>query len=164
MATITLDGNTKVTWVDAADGIVDINAPTVAELGAGIDLQDSITPDGLSVTPSTGSIDNSNLGSTFNTNQVGRRSFASSLKIQRTSAALASDPIATALVYGAEGFLVIRKGLGKTNAYAASQDVKVYPMACGEPSEPTSAAEQLWTYEVPMMVTDDPSTTATVAA
>jgi hypothetical protein len=156
MSTITLDGQTRVTWVALEDGIADLNAPTAEELTAGTDLQDHMTPDGLTVTPTTGSIDNSNLGSTFTTAQNGRRSFSSSVKVQQQTAT--ADPLGGILLYDAAGFLCIRRGVAKATAWTASQEVEVYPMVCGEPSVPASAPEQIWTYEVPMMVTDDPVT------
>lgn len=163
MPTIPLDKKTRVTWVPLASGIVDINAPTVAELTAGTDLQDFMTPDGLNFPAATGSIDNSNLGSDMTTNRVGRRSISSaSLKMQRQSQA--NDTVADMLAYLMEGFVVIRRGLDKAAAWAASQEVKVYPAQCGEASEPQSGPEQNWTYEVPVAVTDTWATKGIVAA
>jgi hypothetical protein len=162
VATITLDGKTRVTWVATADDIADIDAPTVAELNAGTDLQQYITPDGLAFPATTGKIDNSNLGSTFTTQTNGRRSFDPMIKFHRTSPT--ADVVRTIMVYGATGFIVIRRGVLKGTAYAAGQEVQVYPVEIGEPSIPASASEQNWDMEVPMTVSDDPSTLATVAA
>lgn len=163
MTTITLDKKTRVTWVAAVDGIVDINAPTIAELDAGTDIQDKMNPDGLNFPAATGSVDNSNLGSDMNTNQVGRRSISgASLKMQRQTQA--NDAVANMLAYGEEGFVVLRRGLDKTAAWAAGQEVKVYPGQCGEASEPQSGPEQIWIYDVPIAVTDTWATTAVVAA
>lgn len=162
MATITLDGKTLVTWVAAGDGIADINAPTVAELNAGTALTDYITPDGLAFPATTGKIDNSNLGSTFTTQTNGRRSFDPMVKFHRTSAT--ADVVRTIMVYGATGWVVIRRGVLKGTAWTAGQECQVYPVEVGEPSIPASSAEQNWDMEVPMTVSDDPSTLATVAA
>jgi hypothetical protein len=162
VSTITLDGKTRVTWVAAVDGISDIDAPKVSELNAGTDMQSQITPDGLGFPATTGKIDNSNLGSTFTTQTNGRRSFDPMIKFHRTSAT--GDQIRTIMVYGATGFVVIRRGVLKSLAWTAGQEVQVYPVEVGEPSIPVSAAEQNWDMEVPMTVSDDPSTLATVAA
>ncbi|WP_226962639.1 hypothetical protein [Streptomyces sp. C8S0] len=47
MSDVIVDGKTRVYWVTT---ISSISAPTVAELDAGIDFTERITPDGLTIT------------------------------------------------------------------------------------------------------------------
>lgn len=162
MGTITLDGKTRVAWFAAADTPADLDAITVAEFAASTDLQGSITPDGLQINATTGKIDNSNLGSTFTTNTNGRTSFDAMLKLHRNS--VAGDVIRELLFRDAVGTLVVRRGVPKATAWTAGQEYKAYPTECGEENDPTSAAEQNWDYEVPITVSDDPSTRGVVAA
>jgi hypothetical protein len=163
MPTIALDKKTRVTFVAATPGIADISAPTVTELNGGTDIQDFMTPDGLNLPVSTGSIDTSNLGSDFTTSRVGRRGISgASLKLQRQTQA--ADPTANMLAYQEEGFLVVRRGIDKDTTWTAGDEVKVYPIQCGEETEPQSGPEQVWTYEVPIVTTAAWETKAAVAA
>lgn len=73
MSDVINDGKTRVAWVTS---IADISAPTVAELNAGDDFTERITPDGLNIPAETANVDNSSLASTFTTNRVGRRGFS----------------------------------------------------------------------------------------
>lgn len=162
MATVPLDRRTKVSWYAGLDSIADITQATVAELSDELVLERAITPDGLNITPTTGKRDTSNLGSDFTTNSNGRRSFDSSLKIHRQS--VTDDEIADALVFNADGYLAVRRGIDRDIPWAVGQPYKIYPMECGEPGEPQSGAEQNWDYNVPMTITDDPCTTGIVVA
>lgn len=162
MTTILLDGKTRVTVVSTVDNIVDIAAPTVAELNAGTDIQGSMTPDGLQITPTDGKVDNSNLGSEFTTMTIGRTSFDVQLKFHHGDPT--ADTIYDMWIKHATFFLVVRRGYPKALAYAAGQKLKVYPIEVGEDADPASAAEQNWDYMLPVVVTDDPSTRSVVAA
>lgn len=159
--TLASDGNWRVSWVTT---IADISAPTVAELNAGTELaEDFITPEGLSIEPETEGRDTSTLGSTFSTSRAGRRAFENSLTCYRAENP-ANDTAYDLLVFRASGYLVVRRNLASDTAYAASQEVEVYPVECGEPqlSAPAPNATQMFT--VPFYVTSDPDTRATVAA
>lgn len=162
MPTITLDGKTKVSWLAGLDSVADITAVTVAELADELVLESTITPDGLNITPTTGKIDNSNLGSEFTTNKNGRRSFDNSVKFHRQT--VTADAIADAMVFGSEGYLFVRRGYPKALPWASGQPYEIYPCETGEPAVPASAAEQNWDYMVPLTVSDDPCTTGIVAA
>src|SRR5690349_11835793 len=109
-ADMLLDGNVKVSWVPT---IANIAAPTAAELTAGTPLEQRLVPDGLDISFDTSMIDNSALGSSYNTEAVGRSKVSISLKY-KAQAVGSSDPVATALVYQAVGYLVVRRGTPAT--------------------------------------------------
>src|SRR3954451_12231153 len=105
MADLLLDGNVKVSWVAT---IASLAAPTTAELNAGTSLEQRLTPDGLDISFDTEMIDNSALGSTYSTELVGRSKVSITIKYKALSSGV--DSVATALVYAANGYLVVRRG------------------------------------------------------
>lgn len=157
------DGNYLVSFVDT---IANQNAPTVAELTAGLELECQITPDGLGREASDESVDTSRLCSVFTTMQVGRTSFECSLTLVRLDESVAGvvDTAYDTLVKGKKGFLVIRDNKSAQTAYAAGDEVEVYPVQCGTRSKANPAANELQTFTLPLMVTGDPSLYAVVAA
>ncbi len=162
MADLGFDGLIKVSWVTT---IANIAAPTVAELNAGTSLEGRLQPDGLTVSADTADVDNSKMNSTANSMIAGRRSFTLGVKYIRgdDTAALAVE---AALVYRANGHLVVRRNLVSTVAYAAGQKVEVYPAQCGEANPDSPAPDTLQAVEVPMKNTAEPrsiSVPATVA-
>lgn len=154
------DGNYKVTWVPT---IADISGPTVAELGAGIDLECQITPDGLSREASDESVDTSRLCSTFTTTKMGRTSFTFSVTLFKLDPG-ENDEAYDTLVKGTRGYMVIRDNLDADTAYAAAQEVEVYPVECGTRSKATPAANEQQKFTIPMGVTAEPDLAAVVAA
>lgn len=153
------DGRIRVAWVSA---IGSITAPTVAELNAGILLQDLITADGLEgFEATTAGVDNSALSSTFDTKSPGRASFDGTLL--RLKKQTGTDTVYNFFVRDVVGFVVIRRSLASTTAWAAGQKVEVYPAQTGETRllkpEPNSVEK----YEVPTMITSQPQLRATVA-
>ncbi len=163
MADLGFDGLIKVSWVPT---IINIAAPTVAELNAGTSLEGRLQADGLTISADTADVDTSKMNSTFNSMIAGRRSFTLGVKYIRgdDTAALAVE---SALVYRANGHLVVRRNLVSTAAYAAGQKVEVYPAQCGEANPDSPAPDTLQAVEVPMKNTGDPrsiTSPATVAA
>ena len=159
MADLISDGNTKVAF---ATSIANINAPTVAELTAATDWTTRLTPDGLKTDPSTADVDTSSLASTFTTNQPGRRSYTVELTFKRGSTPTEDNPFTT-LAYGATGYIVVRRGVAYTTAFATGDKVEVYPIAAGEPQNVAPAANEVSKFMSPLKVTSDPATRATVA-
>nr|BFD90714.1 hypothetical protein KitaXyl93_20740 [Kitasatospora sp. Xyl93] len=153
------DGKTRATW---AASIANPNAPTAAECNGGIDLTVRLTPDGLKVDPTTADVDTSSLASTFDTAEVGRVKYDAELTVKRGTTPAEDLPYST-LVYGVHGYLVIRRGLDFATAYAAGQQVEVYPMVCGERQNKAPAANEVMKFMVPLKVTTAPSTNALVA-
>jgi hypothetical protein len=157
------DGNYKVSWVTT---IANQAAPTVAELNAGITLECQITPDGLGRDASDESVDTSRLCSVFSTMQVGRTSFEVSLTLVRLDESIGGvvDTAYSTLTKGLRAFLVVRDDLPSGTAWAAGQELEVYPVQCGTRSKAAPAANELQTFSLPLMVTGDPSLAAVVAA
>lgn len=151
-ADMLLDGNVKVSWVPT---IANIASPTAVELTAGVSLETRLTPDGLDISFDTNMIDNSALGSSYNTEAVGRSKVSLSLKY-KAQAVGSSDPVATALVYQAVGYLVVRRGTPATTAFAAAQKVEVYPAQVGRPNPDAVAPNAIQTVTVKMGSTGDP--------
>jgi len=155
------DGKTKVTFVAAADDIADTNAPTVAELGAGVDVEAFITPDGMAIELSDDSVDTSALNSTFSTMKVGR----SSVSIEITFKDQGKDAAPWTTVEGrAAGFLVVRRNVDSETGYAAADEVEVYTVTCGDIKIVPAAENEVSKFAVDMFSSSDPVLDATVAA
>lgn len=152
MADLSFDGNMRVSFVPT---IANIAAPTVVEVNAGTDLTPRLTPDGLSISTDTNSIDNTKMSSTANSSKAGRRTFTASVTYTRGTAA-PELAVETALVYRAAGYLVVRRDIAYTTAFAAAQKVEVYPVEVGEPNPTSPAPDALQNVEVPMMISADP--------
>lgn len=163
MADYGFDGMIKVSLVPA---IANLAAPTVAELTAGTSLECRLTPDGLNTGADTAEVDSSKLCSTSNSAVVGRRTFTVGVKYVRgdDEEALAVEG---ALVYGARGYLVVRRDKLATVDWAAADNVEAYPVQVRQPNPDAPAANALQAVDVPMVVTSEPKgygDFATVAA
>lgn len=158
------DGMYRVSWVPA---IVNINAPTVSELNHAdaIRLECQATPDGLARDASDESVDTSRLCSLFSTTQVGRTGFEASVTLVRLDEREddVEDVAYNTLRKGVRGFLVIRDNLAAEVAWAAGQEVEVYPAQCGTRTKAAPAANEQQTFTVPMNITAAPALYAAVA-
>ena len=158
---LTYDANVKVAW---AATVADISAPTAAECTGATELSDDITPDGLAISFDTAAVDNSALSSDFDTSVPGR----STPQITITFKTLYSDgtarTAATTLVKGAAGFLIVRRNKAVTSAFAATDKVEVYPATCGQPNPSPVAKNEVQKASVMLFPSDEPDTTAVVAA
>lgn len=159
MPDITADGRTRVAWVPT---ISNINAPTAAELNAGMLLQSTLTADGFAgFRPETADVDTSSLDSTFNTMVNGRTSFSGTmLRLKKQSG---TDTIFTTLVRDAAGYVVVRRSLTATTAWASAQAVEVYPALCGEVARMDPEPNTVERYEIPIKITGTPALRAAVA-
>lgn len=149
MPDITSDGKTRVAWVTS---IANQNAPTTAELNAGILLQTTMTADGLmGLAPDTADVDTSSLASTFTSNVNGRTSFSGTgLRLKKQSG---TDTVFTTLVRDTAGFLVVRRSIDQATAWASAQSVEVYPALCGEVKRLDPEPNSLERYEIPLKIT-----------
>lgn len=159
MPDITSDGMTRVAWVPT---IANLNAPTTTELNAGMLLQGTITADGFSgFRPTTAAVPTSSLASTFETNTIGRTSYDNTmLRFKKQSG---TDTIYDTLIRGTAGYVVVRRSIDQTTAWASAQKVEVYPAICGEVSKLDPEPNTLERYEVPMMISTEPKLRAAVA-
>src|SRR3954463_5748607 len=125
MPDLGFDGMIKVSWVTT---LTNIAAPTAVQLTAGTPLESALVADGLTISADTGEIDNSKMDSTANTVIVGRGTWTLSIKYVRGDAANTyATAIETAMAPKANGFLVVRRDILSTVAWAAAQKVEVYP-------------------------------------
>lgn len=160
MADVYADGNVRVSYVAAISSQA---APTTTELNAGIQLQSTLTPDGLvGFEATTAEVDNSALNATFDTKTIGRDSYSGTM-LRFKKQTVGSDTIRTTLTRGTTGYIVIRRGIAETTAWASTQQIEVYPIICGRRKEITPTANSVMKYEVPVMITASPSPDATVA-
>lgn len=149
MADITGDGKIRVYWVTS---IASQNAPTTTELNAGIDLTSTLTADGLmGFQPDTADVDTSSLASTFNAVGNGRASFSNTrLRLKKQSG---TDTIFTTLTRDTAGFIVIRRSIAQSTAWASSQACEVYPALCGELARVDFEPNTVERYEIPIKIT-----------
>ncbi|GAA2860133.1 hypothetical protein [Nonomuraea rubra] len=124
------DGNVKVTFCLT---IANISAPTAAELNAGVDLQEFITKDGLGISPEQAAVDNTALASRDETEDAGTVKYSIELTVKRKEVAV-EDIGWDTLVDRQLGYLVVRRNMAHETAYAAGQNVEVYPVRCGRPN------------------------------
>jgi len=160
MADSLADGQTRVAYVPS---IASLSAPTTTELNAGILLQSLITPDGLiGFEPTTADVDTSALNSVYSTSDIGRDSFSGTmlrLKKQTTG-----DTAYTTLgTRGTTGYIVIRRSLAETTAWASTQAVEVYPIKTGRRRRLAPEANAIEKYEIPTKVYQAPNIDAVIA-
>jgi hypothetical protein len=111
--------------------IADISAPAVAtELTAASDWSGFIMKDGLSEPSDQNNTPVASLADTFNAQVPGSFGGAIELTVQRDNAA---DTVWEEIVYGLEGFIVIRSGVPVASAFAIGDDLRVYPVIFHEP-------------------------------
>ena len=159
MPDLLTDGRTKVYYVPT---ISNIAAPTTAELNAGTQLENIMTPDGLiGFEPDTADVDNSALNSTFDTKIAGRASFSNtSVRLKKQSAT--ADTVYNLLVRDLAGYIAIRRGVTSTTAWTSADKVEVYPIVVGEVKNLPPAANEVQKYESPLKISTTPNLRATV--
>lgn len=153
------DGNVKVTWVLA---IPTISAPIAATLNGGVDLQTLITKDGLSIEPEQSPVDNTSLASRDETEDAGTLKYSLELTVKRQETPV-DDVGWNTLVDRQLGYLVVRRTLAHETAYAAGQEVEVYPARCGRPRMMPPALNEAQKFAVKLFNHTSPDTRATVA-
>lgn len=157
MPDIVADGATRVSWVTT---ISNTAAPTTAELNAGVALEGFITPDGLKIGTSTDGIDSSALNSTQNTQVAGRRKDDVELTFKNQGQGAAPW---TTFAGKPTGYVVVRRSIAATTAWAASQKVQVFPAQAGDRQLVPPAANDLEKFVVPFFVSGTVQDAATVA-
>lgn len=144
------DGYTKVSWVSTISAIA---APTVSELDAGTDLTCFLTKDGLDTGVSTSAVDAGTLCSQFNGKEPGASDVNPTLKLYRLSA-LTDDDAWDLVVWGTEGFLVVRRMVAYATAWTAAQKVEVYKGKFGDPQMAPTAGNQNQMFTAQLFVSD----------
>jgi len=160
VADIPSDGNTRVFFCLA---IANQNAPTAAELNAGIALQSLITADGLEgFEADTSDVDNTALNSTFDTVTIGRDKYTGTL-LRLKKQTVGADTAFTTLVRGQAGYVAIRRDIAETTAWTSTQALEVYPVICGQRKRLKPEGNTLTRWEAPTKITSAPSLAAVVA-
>jgi hypothetical protein len=159
MGDIPVDGNTRVAYVAA---ISNNAAPTTTELNAGILLNSVMTSDGLQgFEPETSDVDNTALDSTFDTVTIGRDKYSNTmLRLKKQSG---TDTAYSTLTRNTTGYIVVRRDIAATTAWASSQAVEVYPIICGQRRRLTPEGNTLTRWEVQTKITSAPTLTAVIA-
>lgn len=161
MADSLADGMTRVAFVPT---IASIASPTTTELNAvgSVLLQSYITADGLmGFEATTAEVDTTSLASTFDTKTIGRDSFSGTgLRLKKQTS---GDTAYTTLVRGTTGYIVIRRDVAETTAWASSQSVEVYPITVGQSKFLAPEPNSIRRYEIPTPITSAPNLRATIA-
>ena len=159
MADVIIDGYIRVSSVPT---IANLAAPTAAELNAGISYEMLLTQDGLQGFASTTNwVENSALGSTFDTKLPGTVAFGDMALTFKWQAG--TDTIFNTLVYGYQTNIVIRARVLRATAFTATQLVEVYPVTCGQYSRAEYERNSLARFIVPVGLNAEPQLRAVVA-
>lgn len=157
-------GVLRVAWVPS---IANIAAPTVSEIGAGVDLTPKVRRDGLATPLDGKAADNSDVSSKFDKTVPATYGGApGSLKIKRDPS---SDTIWTTLTpptnsaAGASGYVVVRRFGGSAVAWASSQKVEVWPAQVLSRAMDNTTGDNVQTFTVMFAIPSDPNQDAVVA-
>jgi hypothetical protein len=74
-----------------------------------------------------------------------------------------TDTIFDTLVRDAAGYVVVRRSVASTTAWASAQKVEVYPALCGEVARMDPEPNTVERYEIPIKITSTPALRAAVA-
>lgn len=155
----TSDGMTRVAWLTSAPA--NPAAPTTAELGAGVNLTDFIASDGLDMGYDQATFDDSTLGSTWATEDGGKKSVAPELTFQSNNS---SDTPWTTFAGEPSGYLVVRRNVAKSTAWTASQKVEVVPCKAGVRKPAATAENESTKFTVNFLCRGEVQMAATVAS
>lgn len=158
MANPRYEGKTRVFWVDT---VSNIDAPTVAEITAGVDITTFLPKDGLAHNQTFSKVDRSNLSSEFDAEGQATWGIPSSLKILRDDVTDTAWDLFT--THATAGFLVKLPFKG-TGAVAAADVAEVYPCEASIAVPMGTAANERQMAAVDLAVTSEPSLSAAVAA
>lgn len=158
MADIISDGKTKVTWLTS---LASTTAPSAAAVTAGVHLEGFITPDGLAIDLGDDEVDTSALNSTANTARAGRGTV--SIEVTFKDQGRAAVPWTT-FASRPTGYLVVRRNVDSTDAYASGQFVEVYTVTAGDRQPVAPAANEMQKFTVKFFSSADPNLHATTAA
>lgn len=162
MADVISDGTIRVYWVPGASGIANINAPTVAELNAGINMTSQVTDDGLEGWEADqAKVPNTSLASTTDTERIGRDKLAGpTLRLKRQ---MPTDTVRSTLTKGTFGHIVIRRDLAESTVWTIAQAAQVIPVECGRRRDIRTDANTMSRYEIPFANHTTPAYDAVVA-
>jgi hypothetical protein len=160
MPRVAIDGTIKLSFVTT---ISDQDAPTVAELTAGTELQSLVTKDGLVTPADRNNVDDAALADRFDAMIPGTFGGVLTLTMKRQFTP-DTDTAWDLVSYGTTGFIVIRRGTDAATAWTVADDVEVYPGAWHQKTPDTPAANEQHRFTVDFPVrSPGPSLEAVVA-
>lgn len=148
MSVVIIDGRVAVAWCTS---IATLGSPTAAEINAGTRLETFITPTGLTITPTTGASDVSNLSSKAVAERAGRVKYAVKIAFHHDGG---TDTAWNLFTYRTNGFLVVRRGTDVSVAVVATQKVEVYALECAEPDQTDPAPGGNWDFTADFFLTE----------
>lgn len=155
MPDITGDG--KERW-DIVASIANINAPTAAELNAGVRISPYMTKDGATGwTAATAGVPTSSKESVFQTTINGMISLNNPQFRLKRQTPLATDPAFNATPPNGTGYAVRRNSVTASTAYSATQIVDVFPVQFSQRGKVDQADNMPELYEVPVQITATPA-------
>jgi hypothetical protein len=153
------DGKIRIQWV--AGTTLSVSAPSAATVTAGTRLDQFVTKDGLTVPADQNNVDVAVLSDTFDAQVVGSFGGAIEMTGVRNDTA---DTFWDLCVYGTVGFIVVRRGMASASAFAATQDVEVYPVQMHEPVPAQTGGNTVGQFTISLPVTSQPNLKAVMAA
>lgn len=156
------DGMTKVAWATVADPAF----VALSELAAGTDIECDITGDGLNITFNENSVDDSALCEPFDAVLPGSFGVTTELTLKRRNKE-GGDTDAMWLLFNTRnevGALVVRRGIDSDTAWAAGQDVEVYPSRVGQRRPRATARNQQTAFMVTFFGSEEPEMDGIVVA
>lgn len=159
MADVIIDGYIRISLVPS---IPNIAAPVAATLTAGTAIELLLTPEGLNGFESTTNwVNNSALGSTFDTQLPGTVSYGDmSLQFKWQAG---TDTLFNTLVFGYQTNIVIRRRVLRATAWTAGDLVEVYPVTCGQYTPANYERNSLARFNIPVGLSSEPNLRAVVA-
>ena len=156
MARTPYDENVKVFFCET---IVDRDAPTEAEIGAGIDWTPFLTKDGVNVPNAQNMVDTGGIDTSYDAQQVGTWGGAPLVLTMFRDDTDETDSY-DSITYRDRGFVVIsRFGVPESGGR-----VEVWPVEAHEPTLQQTAGNEAQKFTAAFAVTDAPSMRAVVAA
>lgn len=159
MADMLFDGNTRVTYVPS---IANSAAPTTTELNAGTDLSCLVMSDGLDISTDESAVSAPKLCEDYDAEQPGRAKTTIKLTMARKDTP-AEDIAWTTLQRGLAGFLVVRRGITYSSAWATGQKPEVYPVKFGQRQPVKGEPNSIEKFMSQPFVTAKPTLDAVVA-
>lgn len=124
-------GSRGWTRVVLATAVADMNAPTLAEIAAGVDVTADCVPDGLILSGSTDGVVRGTWHNPLIGETAGKYSYSASMQGYRRK-----QPQPEVLYNEARRnnrrFLIVRRGVSYVSAFAAGQGVAVYDVRFGK--------------------------------
>lgn len=151
MSRYTYDGNTSFWWLTAVD---DVEAITVDEIEAGVDISSAIPKDGFKPGTSNTRVKNDDITTAFDAELPGTWSAPVELTIIRDDET--DDAYDELKIRGTEGFLVVRDAVAYSTAIAAAQVVDVYPATTMTPRRMDTAGNERVKVVIDLAITAEP--------